>query len=56
MCIRDRYEAAWRRRRVATLKAAPELSVDEVQDLFEPDYLQKRLYERSPESAFGAVF
>ena len=43
-------------RRVATLKAAPELSVDEVQDLFEPDYLQKRLYERSPESRFGAVF
>ena len=52
----ETYEAAWRRRRVATLKAAPELSVDEVQDLFEPDYLQKRLYERSPESAFGAVF
>ena len=51
-----RYDVKWRRRRIASLKEAPEILLDEVQDLFEPDYLQKRLYEQNPEAAYGAVF
>jgi len=50
------YEAKWRRRRIEDLKAAPELSTDELEDLFEPEYLRKRLYEQNPEMAFGAIF
>ncbi|KAH8054554.1 pseudouridine 5'-phosphatase [Aureococcus anophagefferens] len=37
-------------------QGGPEILLDEVQDLFEPDYLQKRLYEQNPEAAYGAVF
>ena len=40
-----RYDVKWRRRRIASLKEAPEILLDEVQDLFEPDYLQKRLLD-----------
>ncbi|KAJ8607224.1 hypothetical protein CTAYLR_009929 [Chrysophaeum taylorii] len=46
----------WRRRRISALKTAGELSTFELQDLFEPDYLQKKLFVKHPNRAFGAVF
>ena len=52
----ESYEVKWRRRRIASLKEAPEILLDEVQDLFEPDYMQKKLWEQNPDAAFGCVF
>ena len=52
----ESYESKWRKRRIASLKIAPEIIPSDLEDLFEPDYLQKKLIEQSPNIGFGAIF
>lgn len=52
----ESYESKWRRRRIQSLKTSVELSPLELEDLFEADYLERRLRVEQPNQAFGCVF
>lgn len=52
----ESYETKWRKRRVQALRMSPDLNPSELEDLFEADYLERKLWVHKPNRAFGVIF